>query len=72
MSSGLTVARPGDGSYGLCEDIASVACFLLSDAAGMLNGFAFGSTGVSQRLSLSKCRTYMKAYEYSRTIQFEG
>jgi hypothetical protein len=69
MSSGLTVARPGDGSHGLCEDIASVACFLLSDAAGMLNGFAFGSTGVSQ---LSKCRTYMKAYEYSRTIQFEG
>jgi len=33
------------GRFAQCEDIASVVCFLLSDAAGMLNGLALPIDG---------------------------
>jgi NAD(P)-dependent dehydrogenase (short-subunit alcohol dehydrogenase family) len=33
------------GRFAECEDIASVVCFLLSDAAAMLNGLALPIDG---------------------------
>jgi len=42
---GPMLARIPLGRFAECEDIASVVCFLLSDAAGMLNGLALPIDG---------------------------
>src|SRR6516162_4541643 len=42
---GPMLARIPIGRFAECEDIASVVCFLLSDAAGMLNGLALPIDG---------------------------
>ena len=39
------LARIPLGRFAECEDIATVVCFLLSDAAGMLNGLALPIDG---------------------------
>jgi L-xylulose reductase len=42
---GPMLARIPLGRFAECEDIASVVCFLLSDASGMLNGLALPIDG---------------------------
>src|SRR5580692_6255018 len=42
---GPMLARIPLGRFAECEDVASVACFLLSDAANMLNGLALPIDG---------------------------
>ena len=42
---GPMLARIPLGRFAECEDIATVVCFLLSDAAGMLNGLALPIDG---------------------------
>ena len=42
---GPMLARIPLGRFAECEDIASVVCFVLSDAAGMLNGLALRVDG---------------------------
>jgi L-xylulose reductase len=42
---GPMLARIPLGRFAECEDIASVVCFVLSDAAGMLNGLALPVDG---------------------------
>jgi L-xylulose reductase len=42
---GPMLARIPLGRFAECEDIASVVCFLLSDAGGMLNGLALPIDG---------------------------
>ena len=42
---GLMLARIPLGRFAECADIASVVCFVLSDAAGMLNGLALPVDG---------------------------
>jgi L-xylulose reductase len=43
--SGPMLQRIPLGRFAECEDVASVVCFLLSDAAGMLNGLALPIDG---------------------------
>ena len=42
---GPMLARIPLGRFPECEDVASVICFVLSDAAGMLNGLALRVDG---------------------------